>query len=463
MPALILLVILSLAGCNAFGASTPAPLATVVLDGGVESQSSFQGGNGDVIASGAVVPAQEAHLAFALAGRVETVNVGVGDQVEAGQVLMQVAGSDQLAAAVEAANLEVLNARQALKSLQESAGVVTAGAQLAVAEAQDALDKAQRRLNGVQYPDLNYYQDRVDDAQNALTTAQQNVHLTDIGALTAALQNARDALDRRAEHLAKVKDAIAACSSCDPEGAFLVDGINQSLADAQDDYNGALNAVQSLELQIDQAQRGDETALRDAQEQLDDAAKDLASAQIAAQGSPNAGVLALAQAQVAVAKANLVKAQDHYARVQSGPDPDQLAIAQARLSAAQAQASAARATLQDLELRAPFSGTVTGLNVHPSEWVAPGQPVLLLSDLQHMRVQTTDLSERDVAGIAVDGPVTVSIKALNEEVSGRVSDIAPLADTLGGDVVYKTTIALDTYPPGLRAGMSVEVLFGADP
>jgi hypothetical protein len=38
--------------------------------------------------------------------------------------------------------------------------------------------------------------------------------------------------------------------------------------------------------------------------------------------------------------------------------------------------------------------------------------------------------------------------------------IAPLADTLGGDVVYKITIDLDAPPAGLRAGMSVEVQFG---
>jgi multidrug efflux pump subunit AcrA (membrane-fusion protein) len=56
-------------------------------------------------------------------------------------------------------------------------------------------------------------------------------------------------------------------------------------------------------------------------------------------------------------------------------------------------------------------------------------------------------------------PVRVFVEALGEEVTGRVSLISPLADTLGGDVVYKTTIDLDSRPEGLRAGMSVEVLF----
>jgi len=32
-----------------------------------------------------------------------------------------------------------------------------------------------------------------------------------------------------------------------------------------------------------------------------------------------------------------------------------------------------------------------------------------------------------------------------------------VADTLGGDVIYKTTIALDSLPDGIRSGMSVTV------
>jgi hypothetical protein len=58
---------------------------------------------------------------------------------------------------------------------------------------------------------------------------------------------------------------------------------------------------------------------------------------------------------------------------------------------------------------------------------------------------------------------TVLVEALNQTVAGQVSAIAPLADTLGGDVVYKTTIESDTHPAALRAGISVEVHFGTSP
>ena len=41
-------------------------------------------------------------------------------------------------------------------------------------------------------------------------------------------------------------------------------------------------------------------------------------------------------------------------------------------------------------------------------------------------------------------------------------EISALAETLGGDVVYKTTIDLEEIPVGMRAGMSVDVFFGGE-
>jgi multidrug efflux system membrane fusion protein len=150
----------------------------------------------------------------------------------------------------------------------------------------------------------------------------------------------------------------------------------------------------------------------------------------------------------------------------AGPDPDEVALAEnriktaeARIKNAQAQLTASQAALSDLEMKSPFDGTVGRMSIHSGEWVTPGQPILVLADVDHLRVETTDLSERDIPNIDIGQTVTVFIEALNQDVTGRVSAISPLADTLGGDVVYRTTIDLDTLPPGLRSGMSVEVQF----
>ncbi len=164
-----------------------------------------------------------------------------------------------------------------------------------------------------------------------------------------------------------------------------------------------------------------------------------------------------------VAETRLSHAQHNYEVLKNGPDPDKERLAQARVANDQTQLAAAQAALQSLTITAPFDGVVSRLDIHTGEWVIPGQSVLVLADLARLHVETTDLSERDVPYVSVGQKVTVFVKALNQDAAGHVTEIAPLADTLGGDVVYKTTIALDSLPSGLRAGMSVDVTFGGNP
>jgi multidrug resistance efflux pump len=102
---------------------------------------------------------------------------------------------------------------------------------------------------------------------------------------------------------------------------------------------------------------------------------------------------------------------------------------------------------------------VAVIEVIPGDYAPPGKILAVVVDTTKLHVETTDLSERDVSKVQVGQQVTVLVKATNEEITGRVTAISPLADTLGGDVVYKTTIALDNLPPGLLAGMSVDVQF----
>jgi multidrug resistance efflux pump len=164
-----------------------------------------------------------------------------------------------------------------------------------------------------------------------------------------------------------------------------------------------------------------------------------------------------ANAAVAAAVAQRDAAQAQLDLLQAGPTAEQVAAAEAALAQAEAALQVARAALEQAELRAPFGGTVTALEINPGETVLPGQVVLVLADLSRLQVETTDLSERDVAGVAAGQSVDVSVEALGTQVAGRVVRIAPQATTVGGDVVYQVVIALDEQPAGLRWGMSVEV------
>jgi multidrug efflux pump subunit AcrA (membrane-fusion protein) len=158
--------------------------------------------------------------------------------------------------------------------------------------------------------------------------------------------------------------------------------------------------------------------------------------------------------------AGVESAQARLDELKAGARPEQLAAAKAQVAVAEAALAGLEAQRSRYALTAPASATVLSRAVEAGEMALPGVPVLVLGDLERLRVETTDLSERDVAAVAVGQSVVVIIKALNQRTAGRVSAIAPLASTLGGDVVYQVTVELETRPAGLRAGMSVEVQFG---
>jgi multidrug efflux pump subunit AcrA (membrane-fusion protein) len=177
-----------------------------------------------------------------------------------------------------------------------------------------------------------------------------------------------------------------------------------------------------------------------------------------AQSEYNVAVRRLEYAtELEVAQAKLDQAREDYETYQQGPDPSSVGVAVARLENAEAALAAAQSALKDLELAALFSGTVTQVYLRTGEWVTPGQPALQLADLNHLRVETTDLNEIDAAQVKPGNPATVTFDALVEEVvQGTVKSIAPKASE-GTGVNYTVVIDLDELPDALRWGMTAFV------
>ena len=145
------------------------------------------------------------------------------------------------------------------------------------------------------------------------------------------------------------------------------------------------------------------------------------------------------------------------------PSQKHIEVAENEVARAQALVDSAKATLAaQSHLAAPFAGTVVSVDISPSETVTPGGVVIVIGDLSGYRIETTDLSERDVPHVKVGQEVNVFVEALGQDFKGKVTDISNVSSTLGGDVVYKVTIDFDQQPEGLLWGMSadVEILVG---
>lgn len=137
--------------------------------------------------------------------------------------------------------------------------------------------------------------------------------------------------------------------------------------------------------------------------------------------------------------------------------PERKQQAKAEWDQVKTQLEVAKASLAQKSIYAPFDAVVVELTAQPGELAQPGKVVIKLADLNRLQIVTTDLSERDIPRVQAGQSVSVYVEALGQTVSGKVLRIAPVSETVGGDVTYPVTIELDKQAAGLLWGMTAEV------
>jgi len=167
-----------------------------------------------------------------------------------------------------------------------------------------------------------------------------------------------------------------------------------------------------------------------------------------------------AEANLQLARALQVQAQQDYDSTRNGPDPDQLTLAQMRLDNAQSQLAAAQAALDNLDLKAPFSGTVVDVNVSVGQLVGSDTWAVLVADFSEWYVETNDLTEQEVVKVSVGQDATLAPDALPDlSFTGEVTEIADMFRMQSGDVLYQVRLRVNQPDPSFRWGMTVEVTF----
>ena len=160
------------------------------------------------------------------------------------------------------------------------------------------------------------------------------------------------------------------------------------------------------------------------------------------------------------AQAEMAKFEKEYDLLSSGSTAGDKAVAEAQYEAARANLEAARAALADVELTAPFAGTIAGLEVKIGETVTPGQVAASLADFSGWIIKTTDLTELDVVSISEGQAVLIALDALPEEtINGKVQTIGQNYSEKQGDVVYEVTVQLTEALENMRWGMTAVVKF----
>jgi HlyD family secretion protein len=167
-------------------------------------------------------------------------------------------------------------------------------------------------------------------------------------------------------------------------------------------------------------------------------------------GYPTETDQAILDAELEVARANLLEAELELEKLENGPDPDDVAAAEARIAAAEANLALASIT-------APFSGTVTSVDIKPGDSVSPGQPVLQLADLSKLFVDV-DVSEVDINRVKAGQEVRITFDAdLEREYKGEVIEVGLIANNVQGIVNFTVTVEMLDADESVRPGMTAAV------
>lgn len=396
--------------------------------------------------TGEVVPALWATLSAQAGGTVTAVVVEPGDEVAAGDLLVQIDPTDARLAVREAeAGLSAAQAN--LARLRAGARPEEiAGAETAVALAQARLAQAEAALDAAR-AQLAQARAGVQAAQAALRAAQAQERGVKAGPREGEVAAARAEMNLAEARMHQAQAAYDKVKHL-PNVAMLPEAL--TLQEATLSYEAAKARYQTLVAGATEEEREAAAA------QVDAARAQVAQAQAQAQAAQ--AQVAQAEAAVEAARAQVTQAEQQLALLKAGATAEEIAAAEARVAQAQARLEAARVALSRSQVRAPFAATVGAVNVRAGELVTPGQPLVVLGDLSTLRVETTDLDEVDVAQVTVGQQVTVTFDALPERVfTGRITRISPMTRPGTGGVYYTAFVELEEIDPAIRWGMTAFV------
>ena len=114
----------------------------------------------------------------------------------------------------------------------------------------------------------------------------------------------------------------------------------------------------------------------------------------------------------------------------------------------------AKDNLDNYYIRAPFSGTLSVVNVKKGDSAGTGSAIATL--IANEQVANVTINEVDAAKIKIGDKVTLSFDAVDTlTLTGKVSTIDTVGTVSSGVVNYSATISFDSTDPRVKPGMSV--------
>ena len=441
--------------------------------------------------TGQIIPAAEFGMSFVQSGTIIEIPVQVGDDVRTGDVLA-VLRSDkseaQLAAEVAAAELAVAEAQAALDELY-------ADAEMAAAEALVQLEDAQLAFVQVQDLELEkalalqtiaYAQESIANAEMLLYIYNASPSEDDVYTAYASWLFKQEILDK------------------------LTDQVNKTIYKMVGAPEEQQDRLESQLLQLNVQQANQRLVVEDAiyrMETIDNPAdpidvavaeSQLATARVELTGAqkeynkllagPNPGDLALAEA-------SLAEAQADWESLKDGPPRDEITLLETQLTKANLELEILRQETTIIELVAPIDCTVTGIDLNVGDRVdmdttsgsdtegetnttqteldtieqmlfgnsideESSDSMLTIADLSMPLIEIY-IDESDLTKVQLGYPVEITFDALSGETfRGEIIEIASRMESVSGIDALRTVVLLDgtsyAKPNPLPIGLSAQ-------
>jgi multidrug efflux pump subunit AcrA (membrane-fusion protein) len=384
---LFLLIALSISACgsaasSAANSATPTVVPVVAVDT-------------EIVSEGRLVPNESVELSFFTSGQVAEILVEEGDPVKTGDVVARLGNRETLVSSISTAELELVNAQQALKDLTDNLPEEQTNTLQVLNDARDGLRDAEQRLNGFDVAreplDIEVQRSNVAIAEKALKQAKEDYKPWE--------KKAKNSL-RRAAALNRLRDA-------------------QERYDHAVEELNRLTGVTTPAFELEQAQ----TELLIAQERL----------------------------KLAQEKHDLLKNgtdPDDVALVEARINAAQDAVTSAQAALVNLEL---KATIDGTIVKQDL---VIGQNItagQPVMTVADFSQLYAETD-DLTEIEVVNVSENQKAVLIPDALPDV-------ELTGTVESISQNFEEKRGDITYTARILLDEIDPRLRWGMTVEVTF----
>jgi RND family efflux transporter MFP subunit len=407
------------------GQNEPDPQVTTAVETGAVRQL--------VSVSGIAEAKQIATLAFPTAGIVKKVNVKKGDAVTAGDILIEL---DRDALLADRQNA-VSQVTQAVSTRDELVAGPTDSARGVTTQ---TLTQAQESFETIRSNEAR----KIENAYQTLLSGGLTVYSNDPN---------EDA----------VPPTVSGSYTCTEEGTYRLELYGSS---AQSGYSYYLTGIESgtFPASTQQAIALGNCGLRIIFDTDSNYSRTVWFVDIPNQKSPvyvqnrNAYALSVTQAESAIANAQQVVtlAQANATNNNAAPRSEALVRANAAISQAQAQLAKIDATIRDRVLRAPFSGTVTEIDVLPGETVTSA-PVLTLLGGSNFEI-TARIPEIDIGKLLTGQTAELVFDARSTEVlTGTVDYISLEATEIDGVAYYEAVIVLPETPTWLRSGLNADI------